>query len=399
MKSLRCFVLTLGAALAWPASANMSDTVDALASMEQAARAAHSDAVVVMRGDETLLQIKPTRGSESIHLMSATKSVVAIAIALLLDEGKLASIDEPVSTIYPEWSQGRKKDITVRMLLDHTSGLQNVANAGEELEGAPDLIKLALAAELSHEPGTTFSYNNKATNLLAGVVERLAGMPMDVYLNERLFKPLGIRQYSWMKDYAGTPLGMAGLSLSATDLAAIGRLMLDGGKTSDGTRLLSQRSVDLLTSESAHSPDVGLLWWRVPEWERYELKPGAAALLAERGVGPEMRGVVQETAGRTFESKAALIGFFADRMGNAWSQRYGEEILSRGLKLSDMFDVTRGPVKAFAANGYLGQHLVIVPEKRLVAVRQIARREDHQSPRDDYAAFPADVLRLADTLD
>ena len=96
--------------------------------------------------------------------MSATKSVVALAIVLLLDEGKLASLDEPVSNIFAEWKQGRKRDITVRMLLDHTSGLQNVANAGEELEAAPDLVKLALAAELSSDPGTTFSYNTKATN-------------------------------------------------------------------------------------------------------------------------------------------------------------------------------------------------------------------------------------------
>lgn len=130
---------------------------EALAAIERNARAAHSDAVLVMHDRETLLELKPAAGQESVHLMSATKSVVALAIALLLDEGKLASIDTPVSQIYPEWKQGRKSAITVRMLLDHTSGLQNVANAGEELEGAPNLVRLALAAELSDAPGTVFS--------------------------------------------------------------------------------------------------------------------------------------------------------------------------------------------------------------------------------------------------
>ena len=379
----------------WVAGAN---TPDALAVIEQNARNAHSDAVFVEREGAVLLQIAPAAGEERIHLMSATKSVVALAIGLLLDDGKLVSIDEPVSIVYPEWRQGRKRDITIRMLMDHTSGLQNVANAGVELEGAPDLVKLALAAEVSTDPGTTFAYNNKATNLLPGIVERLAGKPLDVYLDERLFKPLGISGHAWMKDQAGTPLGMAGLSLSAPDLAAIGRLMLAGGVAPDGKRLLSERSVALMTAESARSPDVGLLWWRIPAWEHYRLTSAAAALLSARSVDAGTQEVLLATEGRLFDSKAALISFLAERLGPAWPQRYAAEISGRGLKLSDVFDIDRGPVAAYAANGYLGQHLVIVPGKGVVAVRQIHRRDSHSAPLDDYAAFPMDVLRLAETL-
>ena len=143
------------------------------------AAAAHSDTLLIQHGGITLLSHSTHGAFEPVPLMSATKSVVALAIGLLITEGRLPSLDEPVSTLYPEWRQGRKRDITVRMLMDHTSGLQNVANAGVELEGAPDLVALALAAELASDPGTTFSYNNKATNLLAGIVERLAGQPMD----------------------------------------------------------------------------------------------------------------------------------------------------------------------------------------------------------------------------
>ncbi|WP_312785670.1 serine hydrolase domain-containing protein [Stenotrophomonas indicatrix] len=345
-----------------------------------------------------LLQIAPAAGEDRIHLMSATKSVVALTIGLLLDDGKLASIDEPVSTVYPEWRQGRKRDITIRMLMDHTSGLQNVANAGVELEGAPDLVKLALAAEVSSDPGTTFAYNNKATNLLPDIVQRLAGKPLDVYLDERLFKLLGITGHAWMKDQAGTPMGMAGLSLSAVDLAAIGRLMLDGGVTPDGKRLLSERSVALMTAESARSPDVGLLWWRIPAWEHYRLKAGAATLLSARSMDAVMLDALLAADGQVFDSKSALISFLAERLGPSWPQRYAAEITGRGLKLGDIFDVDRGPVAAYAANGYLGQHLVIVPDKGVVAVRQIQRRESHSAPLDDYAAFPMDVLRLAETL-
>lgn len=395
MRAVLFACIILLALCPFAASAN---TPDALKAIEQNARNSHSDAIFIEREGSILLQVTPASGEDSIHLMSATKSVVALAIGLLLDDGKLASIDEPVSTVYPEWRQGRKRNITIRMLMDHTSGLQNVANAGAELEGAADLVKLALAAEVTTDPGTAFAYNNKATNLLPGIVERLAGKPLDVYLDERLFKPLGITRYAWMKDEAGTPLGMAGLSLSAVDLAAIGRLMLDGGVTPGGKRLLSKRSVALMTAESARSPEVGLLWWRIPAWEQYRLKSDAAALLTGRSMDATMRSLLLATKDQTFESKTALIAFLAERLGPGWPQRYASEITGRGLKLSDIFDIDRGPVVAYAANGYLGQHLVIVPEKGLVAVRQIHRRESHSAPLDDYATFPLDVLRLAKTL-
>ena len=64
-----------------------------------------------------------------------------------------------------------------------------------------------------------------------------------------------------------------------------------------------------------------------------------------------------------------------------------------------MFTQARGPVRAYAANGYLGQHLVIVPAQDIVAVRLIHRREMHAFPGDDYADFVSDVLRLADAVE
>src|SRR2546427_12358965 len=64
-------------------------TADAVATIEHNARAAHSDAVLVWKNGKTLLEPRPGTADEPVHLMSATKSVVALAIVLLLDEGKL----------------------------------------------------------------------------------------------------------------------------------------------------------------------------------------------------------------------------------------------------------------------------------------------------------------------
>src|SRR5690606_2836438 len=163
-----------------------------LAAIERAGTDSHSDSLLVIRDGEVLLERYRDGEPAPIELMSATKSVVAIGIGLLLAQDHLESLDAPVSTWYPEWRQGRKADITVRMLLDHSSGLQNTPNAGAEIYPAPDVVQLALAAELDSAPGDRFAYNNKATNLLAGVVAQASGQPMDEYLAEHLFAPLGI---------------------------------------------------------------------------------------------------------------------------------------------------------------------------------------------------------------
>jgi len=374
---------------AFAASGGMED---ALANLKANAETSRSDAMLIQRGGKTLLETRSTAAAQPIELMSATKSVVALSIGLLLHSGALESLDQPVSAIYPEWVQGRKRDITVRMLLNHTSGLQNVPNAGIELEGAPDLVKLALAAELSTDPGSMFSYNNKATNLLAGIVERVSGKTMDRVVESGLFQPLGITDYTWRKDDAGTPIGMAGLALSAADLAKLGRLILDKGVAPDGRRLLGEAFVAELVAESARSKEVGLLWWRIPAWERFTLKPDAASVLSSNGVDAGV------AAGLLKAGKGELFAFFGESLGPAWADMYGREITSRGIKLTDLFDQVRGPVAAYAAMGYMGQYLVVVPETSLVGVRQIARKEGHDFAVDDYATFAADLLNLSKAL-
>ena len=377
------------AAAALPAPA-----AQALETISRHAADSRSDAVLIVRDGEVLLE----RGSGDpapIELMSATKSVVALGIGLLLADGLLDSLDAPVATWFPEWKQGRKRGITVRMLLDHTSGLQNAPNAGAEIYPAPDVVQLALAAELDAAPGEVFSYNNKATNLLAGVVARASGRPLDAYLGERLFAPLGIRPGDWHRDDAGNPHAMAGLPLTARDAARLGQLLLDDGRLADGTRLLPEGFVEALWRPGPRSAQVGLLWWRVPAWQRLSLRADAAERLAAHGVPADVAQALLGLAGRSFDDPAQALHA---ALGDDWQARYGREVMERGLTRRDLFDEEMGPVVAYAANGYLGQHIVVVPGKRLVAVRQIRSREDHRSPQDDYAAFPREAIALAEAL-
>jgi len=88
---------------------------------------------------------------------------------------------------------------TLRHILSHTSGLQNVPDTRVEIYPSPDFVQLALAAELKYPPGAKFEYNNKAVNLLAGVVERASGKKHDEFMRDEVFTPLGIREFSWQR--------------------------------------------------------------------------------------------------------------------------------------------------------------------------------------------------------
>src|SRR5215831_3493395 len=90
-----------------------------LAKLVQRGRATHSTALLVwyhgkLVADETFGG-KPHPGP----MMSMTKSIVALAVARLVDEGKLR-LDEPVADFYPEWKQGQKQKVTIRHILTHT---------------------------------------------------------------------------------------------------------------------------------------------------------------------------------------------------------------------------------------------------------------------------------------
>ncbi|TPG04974.1 class A beta-lactamase-related serine hydrolase [Rhodanobacter glycinis] len=307
----------------------------------------------------------------------------------------LHSIDQPVSDFYPEWKQGNKAKITIRMLLDHTSGLQNVPNTGVEIYPAPDGLKLALAAELSTPPGTAFSYNNKAMNLLAGIFEKAAGMPMDVYIAKQVLTPLGIKAAPWgERDHAGHPFAMAGWMATPEEAARVGELVLDGGRW-NGHQLIDAAYMKQMTAQSQpYTKAYGLLWWR----RAAELHLSAKGIDRLRALGTPPA-VVDQLA--TMREQAFANG---DAFSMMLHQRFGKDgdalmqsIREHHLSGNDIFDPA--PIMAWEANGYLGNYIVIVPKAHLVAVRQIASRDD--VPGDNwpygYDDFTHRVVELART--
>lgn len=247
---------------AWLQAEPVKDVQSILMEIEQRSLDTHSDAVLILQGDTPLLSYTSTEVEQPIELMSAYKSIVALAIGRLLFNDQLSSLDEPVHTFYPEWKQGDKIKITVRHVLNHTSGLQNVMNAGEEIYPSPDVIRLALAAELSEPPGSKARYNNKAVNLLAGIIEKASGKRMDQFLITELFEPLGVEHYKFYYDAAGNPHAMAGLELKASDAAKFGLLVVNHGHW-HGQALISRDYIEEMLAQSQPFIErLGLLWWR-----------------------------------------------------------------------------------------------------------------------------------------
>lgn len=128
-------------------------------------------------------------------IASNSKQMAAAAVMLLVEEGKL-SLDDPVSRFFPKLT--RAGDISVRQLLDHTSGYQDyyaVDYLAPSLQRdvTPDGI-LALYAQkpLDFEPGTRYQYSNTNYVLIGRIIEQVSGEPLAQFLRTRIFDKLGM---------------------------------------------------------------------------------------------------------------------------------------------------------------------------------------------------------------
>ncbi|MFM9995768.1 MAG: serine hydrolase domain-containing protein [Phycisphaerales bacterium] len=356
-------------------------------------RRSESDAIVLIKDGRTLIEeYSAKEGARGpIEAMSATKSVVALAFGCLLADGRLDSLDAPVHRFYPEWNQGLKARITIRHLLTQRSGL-HCERITTEIYRSPDFVQFALAADLVEEPGTKWRYNNSATNLLAGIVEKIAGQRMDMVLGAELFAPMGITDWTWSLDDAGNPHAMAGLQIRAPDLAKIGELMMHAGVWGpDRTRILPEAFVREATShyepldpdrfggtweetaerggQGSQGQRYGLLWW--PEFKIEQT-------VSDRLIGEWRRlGTPEDFIAKMTGAKGLtypqIMKYIPEHVGG--EQAWLEATVMAGRP--DL-DTTAEDWIGYSARGYLGQYLIVIPEHRLVCTRmRIAPGGDH----------------------
>jgi CubicO group peptidase (beta-lactamase class C family)/pimeloyl-ACP methyl ester carboxylesterase len=182
---------------------------------------------------------------DSLHdLRSVSKSIVATAAMLALAQGRIISPDQRIMDYFPEYKQfdtGLKRDITIRHLLNMSSGLEwdedisyaDPANSEIRMDTARHPMEFFLSRNMVDTPGSKFNYSGGCTQALALIIEKATGMPVDQFTNKFLFEPLGISQTTWMKRWGGIPIAASGLRMRSRDLGKIGLLYLNQGRWKD----------------------------------------------------------------------------------------------------------------------------------------------------------------------
>ncbi len=244
---------------------------------------------------------KPIRKDAMFRMASSTKPVASVAIMMLMEEGKIR-LSDPVSKFIPEFKNTKvavksstgseselvpaAREITIRDLLTHTSGLGSGGSAAVETakitqtrkptDTLADYIPRLGAAPLDFQPGTSWRYSGLlGIDTLSRIVEIASGLTFDQFLKQRIFDPLGMkdtffalpddRQSRLMTLYRRTGdklelhpnqtfltsknyfSGAAGLISTAEDYFHFAQMLANGGEL-NGKRLLSPRTVALMSS-------------------------------------------------------------------------------------------------------------------------------------------------------
>lgn len=219
-------------------------------------------------------------------LASLTKVVgTTTALMVLYDRGKIG-LDDPVSKYIPAFSGGAKDRVTIRMLLEHRSGLPAGRDLWRLAHSPAEARDVVISTPLKCDPGRCYEYSDLGADMLGFVVEAAAGEPMDKFLAENVFQPLHMdetfftpadslrtriaptevappRGYPIQGEvhdenaYAlGGVAGHAGLFSTAYDLAIFAQMMLNGGIYND-TRIINDKTVSLFTKRSSGTRALG----------------------------------------------------------------------------------------------------------------------------------------------
>jgi CubicO group peptidase (beta-lactamase class C family) len=200
---------------------------------------------------------------EPIYTMSSVKSWTALVVGLLIAEGRMQSIEDPVAKYIPEWRQGASAGVTIRDLLTMTAGLDaRNARSGPRQSVGYALAKdpFVLGLPLDHEPGTQWAYSNESAQLLSPIIDRACGTTAAQYARERLFEPAGMARTRLHEYPEGQTWTYADAETTLRDFARIGQLVLDGGKV-DGGQLIPSDWISRCLTPTRQNRNYGLMWW------------------------------------------------------------------------------------------------------------------------------------------
>ncbi|HLR33499.1 MAG TPA: serine hydrolase, partial [Fodinibius sp.] len=143
-------------------------------------------------GYETYEKLNPIHTRDIYDLASLTKIMsTTTAMMKLAGEGKI-SLDDKVSSYFPEFSVGQKQQITIRHLLLHNSGLPAFRIYVDELKTRRELVEAVKNEPLIYDPGTDYIYSDLGFILMGEIVKEVTGKRLDHYMDQTFYNPLGM---------------------------------------------------------------------------------------------------------------------------------------------------------------------------------------------------------------
>ena len=199
--------------------------------------------------DDTLIHEQywgPHTINEVSNSFSASKTVIGLLIGIAIEEGKISSVDECVSTFIPEFKTNGRAHLTIRHLLTMSagfdwqeSGKNPLSEAAEGYYGS-DLYGLVTRLRIIETPGKRFHYQSGNSQLLGFIIEKATGQTLTAYMQEKIWQPIGASQDAfWSLDKeGGDEKAFCCLYATARDFARLGLLMLHNGMV-NGEQIIS----------------------------------------------------------------------------------------------------------------------------------------------------------------
>lgn len=173
----------------------------------------------------------PFQEGQPHRMYSISKTVVALALGILMDEGK-AALDDPIAGYFPDLLPAQPDPRLLRLTIRDMLRMATCYRATAYREGVDaDWTKPFFTSQPTHEPGTVFHYDTGCSQVLSSLVKRLSGQEVIDLLNERVFGPLGANDEKyWLRDPVGQCQGGTGLCMSLRDLHKVSRAVMEGGR-------------------------------------------------------------------------------------------------------------------------------------------------------------------------
>jgi len=209
-----------------------------------------------------------TKDSKS-NSFSMAKSMISAMLGKAIMDGKIKSLDQPVSDFYPEYSEGIASKMTVGDLSSMASGLN-----WDESYYSPfsittrayfydDLEKMMLTVKVTEEPGQSYKYLSGNTQLLGMIIEKATGEKLSNYLSDSFWRPLGAENEAfWQTDREeGLEKAYCCVASNARDFARFGKLYKQHGQWNGQQLLDSSFIAKSIKPRFAKSPEYGYGWW------------------------------------------------------------------------------------------------------------------------------------------